>query len=158
VSSKKPGWKLYLKRSDGSMLDWDGAYQDVTDYGKPVCNPACVREGCNSYSCRDDKNGWLCSAYPDKRIVPKEELYEIKDADFTIEAEMKFAGYYRGRSAAGFYLKDIKTGATYVIRMACLDDLLRSEINIVNGQIKGRWGFLKTGANYSIKWLGQQAS
>lgn len=64
---------------------------------------------------------------------------------------MQLAGFYRGRSAAGFTFKD-ETGREHTMRIKCVTDLLL-KATIVKGKVRAVWAYAKQGANFSLKYI-----
>lgn len=66
-------------------------------------------------------------------------------------ATMQLAGFYRGRSAAGFTFKD-EAGREHTMRIKCVTDLLL-KATIVKGKVRAVWAYSKQGSNFSLKYI-----
>lgn len=79
------------------------------------------------------------------------------------EAVLAFDGYYRGRSAAGFWWRDTETGVYYPMFMRDAELLLKfgpstagSGLAQTTGEpvrVTATWRFIKRGSNYGIQVL-----
>jgi hypothetical protein len=74
--------------------------------------------------------------------------------NFIFEAELALEHAYRGRSAAGFVFKDVKTDQVFTMRMQKVEEFLKAipegRVTITDRGFVGHFTFYKQGANYSI--------
>lgn len=133
MSKKKPSWKVWIKvRQNEDPKGWGtpDPIGSMLDWDDPY-----FTDSTGLYGWSKDKGG----------------QYEPREP-FEFNAILKFEGFYRGRSAAGFYLIGPK-GEKYVMRLKEIDNLIKNA-EIYKGNVTGRWGFTKQGANYSLTYLG----
>jgi len=129
---------------DKQVMDYEGDTKGKWDYG-----------GLDQYKFSD-------RAWNDpERVAHREAVvraskwiddpYEDKPFHQEFTATMQLAGFYRGRSAAGFTFKD-ETGREHTMRIKCVTDLLL-KATIVKGKVRAVWAYAKQGANFSLKYI-----
>jgi len=125
-------------------MDYEGDERGKWDYGgldpyalsdRPWLDPErmAIREECSK------AQKWIEDPYIDKPYAD----------EFT--ATMQLAGFYRGRSAAGFTFKD-ESEREHTMRIKCVTDLLM-KATIVCGKVRAVWCYVKQGGNFSLKYL-----
>lgn len=88
-------------------------------------------------------------AYPISQYNPSTECWEIDWRDnYVFEATLTYAGFSRGRSAAGFELVD-EEGHLYYLMMSEMDRIMALG-GWDGNKITGKWTFVKKGQNYGI--------
>ena len=68
------------------------------------------------------------------------------------EDELKYAGFHRGRSAAGFDFVSVRDGKQYPMFMTDFDDVLRN-CRLNRDRLVGKFTYCKRGANYGVRLL-----
>lgn len=136
--------KGYIRWWDSHVMDYDGDKKGKWDYG-----------GLDPYKFSDLE--WNSP----ERIAHREAVqraakwiddpYEDKPFHEEFTATMQLAGFYRGRSAAGFTFKD-ETGREHTMRIKCIVDLL-TNATLVKGKVRAVWAYAKQGANFSLKYI-----
>jgi hypothetical protein len=85
----------------------------------------------------------------EKRVAIPAELRD----NTPFRADVQIETYFRGRSAAGFILKDLNTGHEYPMRMSCMEHFLKNA-NFERGVARNcLFAVTKQGANYSLLFL-----
>lgn len=126
--TKKPTWKVLIKaRMDEAR---NPEYPDPIPLG--------------SMADWDGENDYWYNRQP---------LYDEREP-FEFDAELAIDSYFRGRSAAGIELRG-PAGERYVIRIKEMVKMLQVA-TVTGGKIRGRWGFVKQGANYSLTYKGEK--
>jgi len=88
-------------------------------------------------------------AYPDSRYNPNTRTWDtIWKDNYFFEATLTYDGFSRGRSAAGFDLKD-EEGHLYYLMMSEMDRIMALG-GWDGNKITGKWTFVKKGQNYGI--------
>ena len=95
----------------------------------------------------DDKGNQM--HYADPRVYPN-GYSQCKDwrEPFEFEANLEFQGYRRGRSAAYFEFKDLKSNLLYTVFLTDFEAIVQ---HMVCGKVKGYYEFIKRGQNYGIR-------
>ncbi len=95
------------------------------------------------------EDGHICwwsgmQKYMDKYNLHWEDNYEFEDT-------LIYSGYSRGTSSCTVQFKSTKDHKEYTMFMKELDDCI---FNLIEGELRGRFTFVKRGENYGIKYLG----
>lgn len=88
--------------------------------------------------------------YPEleERTFWNEEFFWRKNYQF--DDELEYAGYSKGRSSVRVKFVSTTTGERYSMTISNFDDIAKF---LVAGKLKGRFTFVKQGANYGLKVL-----
>lgn len=70
--------------------------------------------------------------------------------NYEFDATLRYEDYYRGRSSVSFMLVD-EANNRYSVFLSDFTEMLP---HMVGGVIKGKFTFVKKGANYGIKYVG----
>lgn len=90
---------------------------------------------------------WVWQDYPDD-VNGRIEWVQNKEW----HDEIKYNGYHRGRSAAGFNFKSEIDGKNYPMFMTDFDACMRNEM-FFKSKLIGTFTFCKRGCNYGIRLI-----
>lgn len=91
-------------------------------------------------------------AYPTAQYNPETRDWEIFWKDNVVfEATLAYSGFSRGRSAAGFKMKD-SDGHRYYLMMSEMDRIMALG-GWDGNKITGKWTFVKKGQNYGVQLI-----
>jgi hypothetical protein len=160
----------YTYREGGensNKIWWD------TEDNRRISDPICPRKPSDTYSDKEyywfgGRERWAADVadYPERRSKFEQEQAEFTDRvhsrryllvdaivwkeNYEFEDSLKLTSMSRGRSAANFNLRSETDGRNYNLFMTDTVDLIQN-CEIKNGVIKGKWTFVKRGANYGIR-------
>lgn len=66
--------------------------------------------------------------------------------------DLKFDGFYRGRSSAGATFISLNDGKEYNVFLKDLAEIIKSD-DLRSGVIHGQFTFVKRGQNYGLRWV-----
>lgn len=86
-------------------------------------------------------------------------LYYVDDNYFNVEwkdnyifdDDLKYIGYNGGRSAMTMVLESVNNLRKYYMFWTYFDECIRRDNNSPGPVFHGKWTFIKTGKNYSVK-------
>lgn len=91
--------------------------------------------------------------YPNQRFI--DAPFEDKPYAQEFSAKLTIGDSFRGRSAAGFTFID-ESGTEHTMRLSNLAKLMKSAV-INKGSVSGVWAYAKQGANFSLKYVREEA-
>lgn len=71
--------------------------------------------------------------------------------NYVFDDELKYVSYIGGRSSMSMKVESLRDGRRYNMFWTYFDDCIRRDNNGPGPTFSGKWTFVKTGQNYSVK-------